>query len=172
EVLAPALAANRTPIYLYDPPGRSGYIQALWHGALRGVAASRFVRLAPTDAPPPGALVISTEDDCANCRLLARHINYILYAVPPTDLKATAAPLPPEAARASITSSDLPTSLKAGERQTLNVIVRNVGGAAWPAVGEEGGRYAVRLRGRWLRGDGSAFKEDDGAARMPYDLEP
>ena len=46
EVLAPALATKRSPIYLYDPPGRSGYIQALWHGALRGVAASRFVRLA------------------------------------------------------------------------------------------------------------------------------
>jgi hypothetical protein len=172
EVLAPALATGRTPIYLYDPPGRSGYIQALWHGALRGVRAARFVRLMPADAPPPGALVISTEEDCANCRLLARHINYILYAVPPTDLRAAAAPLQPEAARASITSSDLPTSLKAGQRSVFNVIVRNVGGAAWPAVGEEGGRYAVTLRGRWLRADGSAVKEEGGAARMPYDLEP
>jgi hypothetical protein len=172
EVLAPALATGRSPVYLYDPPGRSGYIQALWHGALRGVGASRFVRLAPGEAPPPGALVISTEEDCANCRLLARHINYILYAVPPTDLKATAAPLPPEAARASITSSDLPTSLQAGQHQALSVVVRNVGGAAWPAVGGEGGRYAVTLRDRWLRADGSAVKETDGAARMPYDLEP
>jgi hypothetical protein len=162
KVLAPALAANRIPIYLYDPPGRSGYIQALWHGALRGVDAARFVRLAPDEAPPHGALVVSTEDDCANCRPLARHINYILYAVPPTDLKAAAAPLPPEAARASINSSDLPTSLKAGQRHAVGVVVRNIGGAAWP----------VTLHGRWLRADGSTVKEDGGAARMPYDLEP
>jgi 4-amino-4-deoxy-L-arabinose transferase-like glycosyltransferase len=172
KVLAPALATNRTPVYLYDPPGRSGYIQALWHAALRGVGPSRFVRLAPEDAPPPGALVISTAEDCADCRLLARQINYILYAVPPTDLKPTAAPLQPEAARASITMSDLPRALECGRRQVLNVVVRNVGGAAWPAVGGEGGRYAVRLRDRWLRADGSTVKDDDGAARMPYDLEP
>jgi Dolichyl-phosphate-mannose-protein mannosyltransferase len=172
KVLAPALATERTPIYLYDPPGRSGYIQALWHGALAGVGPSRFVRLAPSEAPPPGALVISTEDDCSNCRLLARHINYILYAVPPTDLKPTAAPLPPEAARASITSSELPRELECGQRRALSVVVRNVGGATWPAVGEEGGRYAVTLRDRWLRADGSTFRDEDGAARMPYDLEP
>jgi hypothetical protein len=171
RVLAPALALNRT-IYLYDPPGRSGYIQAYWYGALRGVDASRFVRLAPVDAPPDGALVISTEDDCANCRLLARSINYILYAVPPTDLHVTGGPLPSEAARAGIASSNLPHALKAGERQALNVVVRNIGGATWPAVVEEGGRYAVVLRDRWLRADGSTVKEDDGAARMPYDLEP
>jgi hypothetical protein len=30
----------------------------------------------------------------------------------------------------------------------------------------------VTLRGRWLRADGSTFKDNDGAARMPYDLEP
>ena len=47
KVLAPALAAARgRPVYLQDSPGRSGYIQALWHGTLRGVEASRLVRLA------------------------------------------------------------------------------------------------------------------------------
>ncbi|PYS81912.1 MAG: hypothetical protein DMF67_15050 [Acidobacteria bacterium] len=172
HVLAPALATNRSPVFLYDPPGRSGYIQAYWHGALEGVDASRFVRLAPNDAPPPGALVISTEEDCANCRLLARHINYIVYAVPPTDLKATGAPLPMEAARAGLTSPDLPHALKAGQRQALSVIVRNVGGVTWPAVGEDGGRYAVTLRDRWLSDDGSPAIGEDAAARMPYDLEP
>ncbi|MDQ5838095.1 MAG: hypothetical protein M3379_15065 [Acidobacteriota bacterium] len=172
KILAPALATGRTPVYLYDPPGRSGYIQALWHGALAGVGPSRFVRLAPSQAPPHGALVISTEDDCSNCRLLARHINYILYAVLPTDLKPTAAPLPAQAARASISSTELPRELACGQRRALSVVVRNVGGAIWPAVGEEGGRYAVVLRDRWLRADGSTFKDEDGAARMPYDLEP
>jgi 4-amino-4-deoxy-L-arabinose transferase-like glycosyltransferase len=171
-ILAPALATNRSPIYLYDPPGRSGYIQAFWHAALLGVDTSRFVRLAPDEAPPPGALVISTEEDCSNCRTLARSINYILYAAEPTDLKATVAPLPPEALRASINATALPRSLDAGERRTLNVIVRNVGDATWPAVGDEEGRYAVALRDRWLKADGSRVTDEDGRARIFYDLEP
>ncbi len=88
KILAPALEAARDGgVYLYDPPGRSGYIQALWHGALRGVEAARFVRLS-TDEAPPGAVVVSTEEDCANCRLLARSTNYVLYAVAPTTLSA------------------------------------------------------------------------------------
>jgi len=172
KILAPALASNRSTVYLYDPPGRSGYIQALWHGALRGADASRFVRLAPDDAPPPGALVISTEGDCARCRLLARSINYILYAVPPTDLETTPLPLPPAGMRAGLTSSEIPATLDAGQKKSLNVVVRNLGGATWPAVGDGEGRYAVRLRDRWLNSDGSALKDEDGAAELPYDLEP
>jgi hypothetical protein len=169
-ILAPALATGRSTIYLYDPPGRSGYIQALWHGALEGVEASRFVRLSPGESPPPGALVISTEDVCSNCRLLARSINYILYAVPPTDLSARVSPLPPEALRALVTSNELPRALKAGERRTVSVIVKNVGDATWPAVGDDEGRYAVVLRDRWLKSDGSIA--EDGAAGIYYDLEP
>src|SRR5256714_3706988 len=172
KILAPALASNRSTVYLYDPPGRSGYIQALWHGALRGADASRFVRLAPDDAPPPGALVISTEGDCARCRLLARSINYILYAVPPTDLETTPLPLPPAGMRAGLTSSEIPATLDAGQKKSLNVVVRNLGGATWPAVGDGEGRYAVRLRDRWLISDGAALKDEDGAAELPYDLEP
>src|SRR5215204_3847651 len=96
KVLAPALEASRGGrIYLYDPPGNSGYIQPLWHGVLGGVDPSRFVRLGPGEAPPPGAVVISTEDKCDNCSLLARHVGYTLYAVEPTDLKVTGARLPP-----------------------------------------------------------------------------
>ncbi|HST52429.1 MAG TPA: glycosyltransferase family 39 protein [Pyrinomonadaceae bacterium] len=170
-ILAPALATRQT-VYLYDPPGRSGYVQALWHGALEGVGASHFARLASNDAPPPGALVISTEDGCSNCRLLARSINYILYAVPPTDLRANVSPLRPEALRAVVTSNELPRALNSGERRILNVIVKNVGGAAWPAVGGEGGRCAVVLRDRWLRADGSVAVSEDGEARILYDMEP
>ncbi|MDT5159429.1 MAG: hypothetical protein QOH51_3786 [Acidobacteriota bacterium] len=189
KILAPALAASRDrAVYLYDAPGHSGYIQAFWHGALRGVDASRFIRLTNGEAPPPGAVVISTEEDCENCRLLARSINYILYAVPPTDLKAVAAPLPPASLRASIVCEAWPATFVAGRRQSLNVIVRNVGGAAWPAVGDEEGRYAVRLHARWLKADVSLLKEADGsllteaggslltdetnAARIPFDMEP
>jgi hypothetical protein len=182
RVLAPALEASRgSYLFLYDPPGHSGYIQALWHGALGGVEARRFVKLARGQRPPPGAVVISTEETCADCLMLARSINYILYAVPPTDLKPTAAALRPEEMRAALECRQLPPSLKAGERRRVEVIARNVGGAAWPAVGDEAGRYAVSLRQRWMKSDESlVVKEgsaasvhfDEGAARIPFEMEP
>jgi hypothetical protein len=182
RILAPALEASRgAQLYLYDPPGHSGYIQALWHGTLGGVEASRFVRLAQGQRPPPGAVVISTEETCANCRLLARSTNYILYAVPPTDLKPTTAALSPEQMRASLECRALPSSLVAGERRRVEVIARNVGGAEWPAVGDEAGRYAVVLRQRWMKPDASPVVKEasapripsgEGAARIPFDMEP
>ncbi|HKG12178.1 MAG TPA: hypothetical protein VKB12_02525 [Pyrinomonadaceae bacterium] len=173
KVLAPALAAaDGGKLYLRDPPGRSGYIQALWHGTLRGVEAARFVRLSPNEAPPAGAVVISTEESCADCLLLARSINYVLYAVPPTDLRKTVSTLPPEAMRAGVTCSNAPASLAAGERVKLDVLVRNTGGAEWPAVGDVEGRNAVRLRGRWLKEDGPVLTGDDASARIPFDMEP
>jgi 4-amino-4-deoxy-L-arabinose transferase-like glycosyltransferase len=173
KVLAPALEAARgRPVYLEDPPGRSGYIQALWHGALRGVEPARFVRLAPGESPPAGAVVVSTAEECSNCRTLARSTNYILYASLPTDLEARPAPLGAEAFRALLSSRELPASLTAGGRQSFEVIVRNVGGETWPAVGDAAGRYAVRLRARWLKADGDAFEGGASAAHIPYDMEP
>jgi hypothetical protein len=173
KILAPALAyVGGDKVYLQDPPGRSGYIQALWHGTLRGVDASRFVRLSPAEAPPPGAVVISTEETCAGCRMLARSINYILYAAEPTDLRPEAETLPPDAMRASVSCSNIPASLVAGGRVRLDVLVRNTGGAEWPAVGDEEGRNSVSLRDRWLKPDGSVLTDEDASARIPFDMEP
>ena len=172
KILTPALEAARgRAVYLYDPPGRSGYIQALWHGALRGVEAARFVRL-PTYEPPPGAVVVSTEEDCVNCRLLARSTNYVLYAVGPTTLSAAPRPLRAGGLRAQLVSRELPTSLAAGSRRGFEVIVRNVGGETWPAVADAAGRYAVSLRARWLRTDGAPAGDKEAAARIPFDMEP
>ena len=172
KILAPALAAaHGGKIYLKDTPGRSGYIQALWHGALRGVEGERFVRLPPDETPPAGAVVISTGEDCANCLLLARSINYILYSVSPTALRANAPLLPPDSTRARITCEKMPATLVAGESMKLDVLVRNAGGAEWPAVGDSEGRYSVVLRDRWLKADGSIVNDNDARARIPFDME-
>jgi hypothetical protein len=173
KILAPALSAARgKKVYLLDPPGRSGYIQALWHGTLRGVEASRFVRLSPNEAPPAGAVVISTEEDCSNCLPLARAINYTLYAATPTDLRPTVSTLPPEATRANLSCANAPASLVAGGRVRLDVLVRNTGAADWPAVGDEAGRGAVVLRDRWLKTNGSVVNDEDASSRIPFDMEP
>ncbi|MBV9924551.1 MAG: hypothetical protein JOZ96_05865 [Acidobacteria bacterium] len=173
KILAPALAASKgEPVYLYDPPGRSGYIQALWNGALRGAGAARFVRLSKDERAPAGAVVVSTEEDCLNCRLLARSTNYILYSVEPTALGAHAAALRVEGLRAQLTSRELPGALKAGDRSSFEVIVRNVGGETWPAVADTSGLYAVSLRARWSRADGAPLDQEESAARIPFDMEP
>ena len=79
EVLPAALKEKKTPIYLYDPIGKSGYVEAYWYGLLGGIPADNFVRLAPDSKPPNGAVVISTEEECSNCQLLLKSINYIVF---------------------------------------------------------------------------------------------
>jgi hypothetical protein len=173
KILAPALdAARGEKVYLLDPPGRSGYIQALWHGTLRGVDSSRFVRLSPNEAPHAGAVVISTEEECANCLPLARAINYTLYAATPTDLRPEARALATDAMRAGLSCANAPASLVAGERVKLDALVRNIGRAEWPAVGDEAGLGAVVLRDRWLKVDGSVLTDEDASSRIPFDMEP
>jgi hypothetical protein len=173
KILSIALDTGKQPIYLFDPPGNSGYIQAYWYAVVQGVDTSRFVHLPSDVRPPPGALVISTEEDCANCKLISKSINYSVYAVLPSAISVTSHPLPQEGFRASIHVETPPSDLKAGMKSTLNVLVKNVSAATWPTVGDEGtNRRAVGLRNRWLRTDGTLLTNQDGRSRLPYDLEP
>jgi len=172
KVLAVALTTGNKPIYLVDEPGKSGYIQALWYGALHRLNPTQLVRLPAGESPPPGAVVISTAEDCDNCRLIARSINYIVYAVPPGDPHVAVAELPVNAFRALITAENAPSSLKPGDKTALSIIVKNVSDTTWPAVGESDGSYSVTLRNRWLSADGILLNDQDGEIRFPYDLEP
>ena len=176
KVLAVALASGRNPIYLVDPPGKSGYIQALWYGVLQGLDPARLVRLPNGASPPPSAIIISSAEDCANCRVLARSINYTVYTVPPFAAQVTSAELPANAFRAFLIAEHPPVTLNPGERTRLSVIVKNISEGTWPAVGQDDGRYDVRLRHRWRALDGTQLKSADdfsaGSVRLPYDLEP
>lgn len=173
KVLAVALETGQRPIYLFDPPGKSGYIQAYWHAVLQGVDTSQFVHLSDGARPPAGALVISTEEKCGNCNLIAKSINYAVYAVSPSPLKAKSEALPENAFRAHLEAENLPATLSAGTTTTISVLVKNVSAATWAAVGEPGtDRYAVMLRNRWLSADGTVVNAQDGRSRLHYDLEP
>ena len=79
EVLPTALGQTSKPIYFSDPPGKSGYVEAYWYGVLHGMPAEDFVRLPAEVRPPKGAVVISTAEECSDCRLLLKSINYIVY---------------------------------------------------------------------------------------------
>jgi hypothetical protein len=173
KVLAPALAANRNgPVYLVDEAGKSGYIQALWHGALMGIDSGGFVRVPPDTQAPPSAVVISTEENCRDCRLIARSLNYIVYAVPPYLELQTEPRRPLDVFRASILAPKAPTTLKPGQNFSVELLVRNPGPAEWPAVGDAEGRFAVEVVGRW-RGKTPATEEHQPFAKsLPYDVEP
>jgi len=173
KVFAVALQTGQTPIYVFDPPGNSGYIQTYWYAVLQGIDTSRFVHLPSNQTAPPGALVISTEEDCRNCKLIAKSINYTVYAVLPSDLNVTVRPLSQNAFKAHIQAESPPLTLTAGTKTIVSVLVTNVSAETWPAVGASGtSHYAVGLRNRWLRSDGSVINDADGHTRFPYDLEP
>ncbi|HYH86168.1 MAG TPA: glycosyltransferase family 39 protein [Pyrinomonadaceae bacterium] len=171
KVLAAALRTNQRPIYLTDATGHVGYVQAYWHGLLQGIDASQFVRLTAGERAPAGAVVISTEDVCADCRVITKRINYLVYVVPPSEMQASAAPLPEDSFRADLSASNLPATLKAGRTETVRVEIRNVGRATWHAVGQPDGRFRVGLRWRWLKGGESNALGDIGETKLPFDLD-
>lgn len=173
KIFAVALETGQSPIYVFDPPGNSGYIQTYWYAVLQRIDTSRFVHLPNSETAPPGALVISTEEDCRNCRLLAKSINYTVYAVLPSALNVTVRPLVQNAFKAHIEAENPPLTLTAGTKTIINVLVKNTSFETWPAIGQDGtNRYSVGLRNRWLRPDGSVLSDSDGRSRFPYDLEP
>gem|GEM_PF-468683 len=170
KVLAAATRLNLRPIYLKDAPGHAGYIQAYWHGLLRGFDATQFRRL-PADArAPAGAVVISTEDVCSDCRVITKRINYLVYATEPTGVRATAAPLAEGSFRARINASKLPGALKAGRKLNVRVEITNLSDERWPAVGQPDGSFRVVLGWRWLKTDGTDAHVE-GETRLPFDLD-
>ena len=74
-----ATAMPSRPIYLVDGYYGPAYIHALWYATLEGRSISEFVHLDKGALPPPGALVISSESDCANCEIILRSEQYMLY---------------------------------------------------------------------------------------------
>jgi hypothetical protein len=172
KALVPALATGSKPIYLIDARGKSGYIQALWHGVLAGVEPEDFVRLT-SDAPvPPGAVILSTEEDCNNCRLIARSLNFIVYAVPPYSASVNARKEPLSAFRAAIVARNISSSFRPEQKLTADLLVRNVSSAEWPAVGEADGRYAVKVVARWREESGRILSDHHYVKNLPYDIEP
>jgi hypothetical protein len=168
KVLGPALATNERPVALLDEPGKSGYIHALWYGVLAHLDAGRFVRLPLNERPVPSAVVISTEEECHDCRLIARSLNYIVYRVPPYPEGATVEGQPLAAFHASIVCENPPVTLKTGQPMILRFLIKNISAVEWPAVGSN----AVTLQNRWRDHAGAITADHDVAQAIPYDVEP
>jgi len=79
EVFAAATARPHRPVYLIDNAGAPGYIHAYWYATLAGMDTREFVRLPKERRPPPGALVISSELPCTDCRIILERASFRAY---------------------------------------------------------------------------------------------
>jgi 4-amino-4-deoxy-L-arabinose transferase-like glycosyltransferase len=170
QILERALNNTQRPIYLADALAIPGYIQAYWYATLRGVQISQFIRLAPNALAPVGALVISTEERCLRCEVIATSEFYLLYrvAAPPPERK----PLSDADLRASISVVSAPATLRTGEQSILRVRVRNEGSNVWLAQDRTGAPLQVSLGNHWLDSEGKVVINDDGRRPVIEDVRP
>jgi len=83
------------------------------------------------------------------------------------------APFPDPAYRAQLSLVDPLTTLKAGQKQTINVKVKNISNIAWIVYGTQPGvKYRVAVGDAWLDKDGKVLTTMDGRIGLPHDLGP
>lgn len=168
KILEPALASPANPIYIADANWIPGYIQAYWYATLEGIDLSRFRRLA-ADAPVPlGGLVISTEDNCPGCEILATVKPYTLAIAKEAPRPRT--PLPPEAFRAELSVVSAPRDFHPKERAPFRVRIKNLSPITWLARERGGGPYQVSVGNHWLDPSGKTLINDDGRSVLLHDL--
>jgi 4-amino-4-deoxy-L-arabinose transferase-like glycosyltransferase len=170
KIFARAVSMPNRPIYLADALAIPGYIQAYWNATLRRVPLSNFVRLPAEEPPPEGALVISTEENCLRCEVLATSEFYSLYLAKSPAPKRE--PLSEDGFRATIRVISSPNSLQAEQEGTLRVLVTNDSKLLWLGRERTGGRYQVSLGNHWLDREGKVITNDDGRSAVLNDLRP
>jgi len=78
-VYTAAVSQPQRPIYLEDGKWGPRYITAFWYAVEEGRPTSEFIHLLEGQRPPPGAIVISTEEPCRNCDIVQKNGVYTLY---------------------------------------------------------------------------------------------
>ncbi len=81
DVYDAAVARPDRPIYLVDAYWGPAYIHSYWYATIEGRNTSEFVHQPHRVRAPAGSLVISTEQVCADCDLLMKRGDYLLYKV-------------------------------------------------------------------------------------------
>jgi hypothetical protein len=171
KILPAALAkAPSNPIYLADNPARPGYIQAYWYATLQGIPLSQFVNLGSDQAPPDGAVVITTESPCLRCSVLAESEPYTTYLAQGAPRSLT--PLADGAFKADITVANPPVTLPSGAATTIDVAVKNISDSTWFARERSASPLQLQLGNHWLDTTGKVLVNDDGRAALPRDLKP
>ncbi len=82
-------------------------------------------------------------------------------------------PLPDNAHRAELNLSEPLTTLKPGEKKTINVKVRNASNVLWIVYGTGPGvKYRVAVGNSWLDSKGELITSMDGRIGLPANLSP
>lgn len=170
KIFAPAVASENRPIYLADVVAIPGYIQAYWYGVLRGIPSSEFVRLPSDVNPPKGALVITTEETCIRCNIVAISDFYKLYIA--SDPSPKREPLSEDGFRAGIRVLNAPSLLKIRQPENLRVVVKNEGNSVWLGRDRAGGPLQVSLGNHWLNSEARMVTNDDERSPLLADLRP
>ncbi len=76
-----AVREPERPIYLLDNYWGPAYIHAFWYATLEPRFKSEFFHVEDGRRPPPGSIVISTEQACTNCEMIRKEGTYLLYRV-------------------------------------------------------------------------------------------
>ncbi len=89
----------------------------------------------------------------------------------------TPGPLPDRAFKAQIALPDPPTKLRAGQKETIAVKVKNASDVSWWARGGEindraDNKFYIAIGDRWLDKDGKLLTEMDGRLGISKDLKP
>ena len=74
-----AVAQPQRPIYLENGQWGPAYMDAYWYATVESRSLAEFVRLAESDKPPFGAIVLSSNSDCHNCEVIQKSGAYLLY---------------------------------------------------------------------------------------------
>jgi hypothetical protein len=88
-----------------------------------------------------------------------------------------AAALPDEAFKAQISAPGAPTQLKAGQKASLQVHVKNASNVQWYALGGEvntspDNKFYLSVGNRWLDSTGKLITDMDGRHGLTKDLKP
>jgi hypothetical protein len=81
-------------------------------------------------------------------------------------------PLPANGFKAAISVPEAPSTIKAGEKVSLQVKVKNDGPAVWPAVGQPDHKYQVNLGNHWYDRNEKPLVNDDARSQLPRDVQP
>jgi hypothetical protein len=71
--------------------------------------------------------------------------------------------------REEITALNPPSLMRVGQKLDLQLKLKNLGSATWPAFGTRDSRYQIKMGNRWIKG---TQNKEDSRAEMKADLSP
>jgi len=74
-----AVAQPQRPIFLVDAYWGPAYIHSKWYASLEGRSKGEFVHQPYGIRPPPGTIVLSSEESCTDCQLIRKEGTFLLY---------------------------------------------------------------------------------------------